>query len=390
MIVITGLVGWKLQGIIYQSRFEGKLDFESVLLDEPTVYERWQYFFIDGYSVKVASDQILEYADRLHIVGEDKGGRIDNPQIQKVGKSDFHWRLFLARSFLKEKIFQAIPQPQASFLAGILLGTREDLPKSFKENLIKTGTIHVVVVSGYNIAVVGGFLASLSKFLNRRLASVLAITGIVFYTLLVGADPPAARAAIMGSLAFFAVLTGRQRFSFFSLLLAGFVMLIAQPSVLANISFQLSFMATAGIIFFHRLIYSYVKRLPEPINEDLATTISAQVLVIPIIFYHFGSISLLSPIVNSLVLWVIPLATILGFAFLAISFLVWPIAQIISWVIWALLSIFIFTVDFFAQAEFAYLKFETKNFFILIGYYLVLTGVILQNRYAKLAKRKQV
>ena len=386
-VLAVGVLFLRFQSL--EPKKEGsRLEFRATLLDGPRVYDRWQYFSVKDYRVKVSSSQVYSYGDILEIKGQLENARLNSPDIKVIGQSTFHRSLFLIRSRLKEKIFKALPQPQASLLAGILLGAREDLPGDFRENLIKTGTIHVVVVSGYNIAVVGGFLASLSIFLNRRLASILAIIGILAYTLLVGADPPAVRAAIMGSLAFFAVLTGKQRFSLYSLILAGFVMLFIQPFILANISFQLSFMATAGIIFSHDTIYAFVKNLPKPINDDLATTLSAQILVIPLIFYHFGSVSLLSPLVNSFILWIVPLATVLGFIFLLVSFVVWPLALLISWVVWSLLSIFVYLVDFFSKFGFAYLNLEPKNHIFLAGYYLVLAAVVYYVKNGRMVKNK--
>jgi competence protein ComEC len=386
LLIFVSFLVWRFQSVSQPQ--EGTVKFKSTLLDEPKVYERWQYFYIDRYSVKTTSAQVYNYGDVLELEGEISGGRIDKPKIAKVGESIFQKRLFWLRSNLKEKIFSAIPQPQASFLAGILLGIREDLPEDFKDNLIKTGTIHVVVVSGYNISVVGGFLAGLARFFPRRIAIITALFGIAFYTLLVGADPPALRAAIMGSLAFFAIFFGRQRFSLYSLILSAVIMFLFKPSIVSNISFQLSFLATTGIILFHERIFSLFKRLPNPLNGDLATTLSAQILVIPVIFYHFGSVSVISPLVNSLVLWVIPLSTILGFIFLVVSFLIWPIAIIISWVLWALLSIFVFVADVFSKLPIAYFSFEPGNLVYLTTYYTILFGTVFYWKYVRVAKAK--
>lgn len=386
LILLAGFLVWRVQGA--QRPTEGYINFKATLLDQPSVYEKWQYFFINGYSVKVDSKSFFEVGDILEIEGELSDGRLTKPEIKKVGESVWQKNLFSLRSKLKGKIFSALPQPQAGFLAGILLGEREDLTEKFKENLRRSGTIHVVVVSGYNISVVGGFLAGLARFVHRRIATILAILGIIFYTLLVGADPPAIRAAIMGSLAFFAVLSGRQRFSLYSLLLSSFIMIVASPNIISNISFQLSFLATGGIILFHEKIFTFLKFLPKPFNEDLATTLSAQILVVPIIYYHFGSVSAISPLVNGLVLWVIPLSTIAGFVFLAVSFLAWPIAVAVSWVLWALLTIFIFIVEFFGQLSIGYFSFSSGNFLPLVIYYFLLTILLIYLKYERVASSK--
>ena len=119
------------------------------------------------------------------------------------------------------------------------------LPKDFEEALRNTGTIHLVVVSGYNIMIVGGFFLLLAGFIKRKYAITLSISAIVIYTLLTGAQAPTVRAAIMGGLAFSATFLGRQNLPFYTLLLAAFIMLIINHSTFSDIAFQLSFLATA-------------------------------------------------------------------------------------------------------------------------------------------------
>jgi competence protein ComEC len=364
----------------------GQVRFGGTLLEEPKVYRNWQYFDIDGYRIKAPSQLEISYGDELQVEGKAEEGRLADPKIGIVGTSKLHKTLYAIRRSLKSKIFENLSEPQASLLAGITLGAKEDLPKDFYESLRRTGTIHVVVVSGYNISVVAGLLIGLSRFIRRQIAIILALLAITFYTLLVGADPPAVRAAIMGAIAFTAVFLGRQRFSFYSLMLAATIMILVKPIVLSDIGFQLSFLATAGIILFREKIFNFLRFLPKAFNDDFSTTLAAQSLVVPVIFYHFGSVSAISPVANALVLWTIPLATILGFVFLAISFVIPFVAAAISWVIWAILTFFVLLVEAFSKVSFTQFSFTPKEILPLIIYYTLLGGLIIYFKYVRAAK----
>ena len=391
LIVILGIaaiVFWRFNSF-YPIQTDGYVKTEGTLLEEPKVFGKWQYFNIDVYRVKISSETKINYADNLRIEGKLVEGRFIEPNIEVAGSSTWRKVLFSIRSNLKERIFAKIAEPQASLLAGIVLGAKEDLPETFKESLRTTGTIHVVVVSGYNISVVAGLLIGLSRFIKRQFAIILALIAITFYTLLVGADPPAVRAAIMGAVTFSAVFLGRQRFALYSLGLAGFIMIMVSPSVITNIGFQLSFLATVGIILFQPKILKFLQMVPKPFNEDLATTLSAQSLVIPVLFYHFGSVSAISPVANALILWTIPLVTIIGFLYLAVSFIIPFFAVAIAWVLWALLSIFVFVVELFGRISIAHFEFESNQLLPLVIYYLGLILIVSYLKYGGVAHTKQ-
>ncbi|OGY23251.1 MAG: hypothetical protein A2172_02670 [Candidatus Woykebacteria bacterium RBG_13_40_15] len=367
---------------------EGFVEFKATLLEEPKIFRNWQYFDIDGYILQTVSDPTFEYGDILKIKGQLVGGKLSSPLIEKVGESTWQRKLYFFRQKLNDKITATLPQPESALLAGIVLGEKENLPADLKDSLVRSGTIHVVVVSGYNISVVSGFLIGLAGFVHRRVAIILGLVGIAFYTFLVGADPPAVRAAIMGGLAFFAAFFGRQTFTFYALILAGSLMFILEPAVLSNIGFQLSFLATAGIVVFQKRVLSIFRLLPKPLNDDLSTTVSAQLLVAPVIFYHFGSVSAISPAANAAVLWIIPIATILGFIFLLAAFIFMPIATIIGWIIWALLFTFISLVNIFSKLPISYFTFKPSNILVLVFYYLCVLVIFLYLIYGRLAKSK--
>ena len=388
LLLFLSLFFWRVFSYL-PIQTDGYLKVRSTLLEEPKEYGKWQYFSLDVYRVKANSEHELNYGDILLIEGEVTKSRFTDPKIRVAGTSTWRKILFNIREGLREKIFEYFSEPQASLLAGITLGSKEDLPESFKDSLIQTGTIHVVVVSGYNISVVAGFLVGLSKFIKRQYATIFALLVIVFYTLLVGAEPPAVRAAIMGSVAFAAITLGRQRLPLYSLILAALLMTVISPIVVTEVGFQLSFLATAGIILFQKQLLNFLSFLPKPFSEDLSTTLAAQSLVVPVIFYHFGSVSAISPVANATTLWTIPIATVLGFLFIAASFTLPFFAQILSWVVWSFLFIFTSLVEVFSKLPITSFEFEPKQILPISVYYGVLVLAVYYFKYVRKAKAKQ-
>jgi len=244
------------------------------------------------------------------------------------------------------------------------------MSKDFQQDLRKTGTIHIVVASGYNISVIAGLLISvILRFTKRQFALFLSFFVILAYTLMTGAEPPVVRAAIMGSLTFLAQFLGREKDAWRALVFAAAAILLVNPLLLFDLGFQLSFLATAGILAFGGEKESLI-------GNDLRTTLAAQAGVLPILLSNFGQISVLSPLINILVLFVVPLIMILGLIIAFFGLLWHPLAQIASWFAWVPLTYFIKVVEWFGN--FPWVSFEVGkiSFWWGIGYYLFLAIII--------------
>ena len=159
------------------------------------------------------------------------------PLIEKVGEGKgSKLRLILARTkhSFEEKIDNVLPEPHGAFLKGLLLGERESLPQDLIENFKKTGTTHIVALSGYNITMVGRFFVALLLFLTIpfRLAFWLASAGIILFVILTGASPAVVRAGIMGILVLLAQREGRAYHMTNALALAAAAMVFQNPKIL--------------------------------------------------------------------------------------------------------------------------------------------------------------
>jgi competence protein ComEC len=316
--------------------------------------------------INIFKSQYISFFPTIHLLEEKE---------TLIGKTDFKRCLLKTRGQIEEKVKRFLPEPQASLLLGIVLGVKTQMPENFWQDLRKTGTLHLVVASGQNVVIVAGFLTSISVwFLKRRWAILMAILGIVIYVLMVGAEAPAVRAGLMAIMIFTGQFFGRETNPGLFLLLTVMVMLLIWPLILFDIGFQLSFAATAGLIWLYPLLLTRLSALGKitVLGESLLVTIAAQLATLPILLVNFGQFSWLSPLINALVLPLIPLLMVFGFVIAILSFFSSFLAQLISWLIWPFLSWFVKVVEFFGSLSWINWEIGKVSFWWALLYYLLL------------------
>lgn len=246
-----------------------------------------------------------------------------------------------------------LPEPEAALVGGIVLGEKSNLGADFYQALVDSGTIHIVVASGYNVMIVGGMVLSILTYLwKRKWATGGAIGAMAVYALLAGGEAPVVRAVIMGSLVFGGQVLGRRSFCWWSLFLAAWVMVMIDPFLVEKISFQLTVAASGGLV----LLEPRLRRWAEGLNwgwlklilkTELVPTLSAQAMTGPIIWWHFQRLSWTAPISNVLVLPLVPLIMLLGGVMLLLG-LVWlPLGQVVGWLVYSLAHLLVVIVEAF-------------------------------------------
>jgi competence protein ComEC len=217
---------------------------------------------------------------------------------------DFSCRL---RRWAQERLFNLLPFPQNALLDGILLGERGALPGEMVEAFMETGTVHILAVSGMITAFIAGVLFILLRAcqIPRKGAAGLTLAGILFFIGLTGAHPPVCRAGLFAVLALLAVIFEKRVHGGALLLTTAWVLVMVNPFVLQDLSFQISFLATAGLMVLGRRLESFLRPVWEPVRGLLAATAAAQVSVWCLLIYSFNQLSLYSLIAN---LFIVPLA----------------------------------------------------------------------------------
>lgn len=251
-------------------------------------------------------------------------------------------------------ISHILPEPHAGLLSGILFGVKTSLSPELKNALQITGTLHIIALSGMNITIlVSLFFSTFIQFLPRWVASILTVGVIALFVWFVGSSPSVIRAAIMGCITLLAPLTGRVSIALVTWAIASGSMLLFHPAWISDISYQLSVLASLGMILFSRTTINGQNKLIQTIQKELTTTLSAQVFTLPLIFVVFGRISLISPITNLLIGWTIPVITVLGLLLSFVGIFWLPLAYPIAWVSWVFLEFLIKVVMITSQIPLA-------------------------------------
>lgn len=249
---------------------------------------------------------------------------ISYPYLQILKGERGFWLKRLALQFkgrLKKIINQSFSNAGAAFLKAIFLGDRSDMSFLFRNQLAAIGLIHLIAVSGLHLVILTSLFLVLAKHLkiNHTWTLSFALIFLWLFVLLVGGRPSILRAAIMSSLLLVGEFVHRPALSLRSLILAAAILLLANPfSLRMDVGFQLSFLAVLGIIWLKPFMAT--KRKQSVTLDLIETTFAAQILVWPLLLYHFGQASIISPLSNLLVTPFLPLLFGLGFSFLFLEF----------------------------------------------------------------------
>ncbi|MCB9812309.1 ComEC/Rec2 family competence protein [Candidatus Nomurabacteria bacterium] len=282
--------------------------------------------------------------------------------------------LLSAKQHFLTSLKNLIPEPAAGLGAGILLGVQSALGTDIEEDFRRTGIIHIVVLSGYNVMLVVAFiLFCFSFFLRLRWRIVAALVAITAFAFIVGLSATVVRATLMAALVLLAQYFGRQYDVLRALMFAGVLMLLINPYLLIyDIGFQLSFMATLGLVLVLPQFESTVAQGKTRIGvrEFFLSTLATQIAVLPLLMYHIGQVSLIALIVNVLVLPVVPIAMLLTFLAGVIGLVLPSLGAVVAYVATLSLQYILLVAKWFAAVPLAVVPvpaFSAWGVFLMYG-----------------------
>ena len=340
------------------------LDLQTGILVRAYVHEKYEYgqeIIITGVVQKpelFTSDTHRDF-NYIHYLAKDDVYYIipyADVDVVSEGKMNIQRSLYAIKAKFLYHIYRFIPEPESGLLAGILFGEKSALDKDLKEKFRIVGLMHIVVLSGYNISLVIQIFTRVLHFLPRGIRSLLSILGILTFAILVGAGPTVIRASIMALFIVLAEVLGGHYNISRALFIAGVLMVVWNPKVLYfDLSFQLSFLATYGLIVLSPKIEEWFKTLPTflSIRESAVATVCAQIMVLPLILYSIGEFSLISPIVNVLVLFAVPISMFFGFITAILAIFIPILTPVFALVTIYFLKYQLWIVDIFSKFSFS-------------------------------------
>ncbi len=364
----------------------------------------------------------FEYGDTLRITGElktppqlgdfDYQGYLAHQGIHATmfypgievldtgqGLAPLTW-VYSLRGRLSQTLAQVLPEPQASLAQGVVLGIRGNIPQELRDDFSRSGTAHLLAISGLHLGIMAGILLGIGLWLFGRryyLYVWLALVAVWLYTVITGMNPPVVRGAIMASLFLLAEALGRQRSGMVALTFAAAIMVGVHPYILGDASFQLSFLAMTGLVFIFPILRDWgrsvvARTLGEEgalvstanvVVDTWSATLGAVIAIWPVVAYYFGIISLVGPLATFLALPALPgiiaagvLAALVGLASLAV-------AQAIGWLAWLFLSYTVLVVGGLGSSSLSSVGVESIHPALIWSYYPVLAAAIWWHSYRK-------
>jgi competence protein ComEC len=347
----------------------------SCKLQEPKNFEGFDY------QQYLAKDDIysVAYNPQAEITGRDKGNKIKAS-------------LFKLKDKFEGNLGKILPEPQASYADGLVLGEKSTLPQNILNNFSTVGITHIIALSGFNITIIA---ESLRRFFNSIMVSRnssfwITVIFIIGFVVMTGASASIVRAAVMGILLILARKSGRLYSIRNALVFAGLIMIFLNPKILRfDLGFQLSFLAALGLIYISPLFEKYFLWLPKrfDIQGIASATLGAQLAVFPLLLFSFGKLSLISPVANLLILPFVPLAMFWIFLSGFLSFIWLVPTRIIAWISWLILTYQIKIAELLAKIPYAAINVNI-GWVWLVVMYAALWGVIILNSKIKMQKAK--
>ena len=369
---------------INKEKIKGKIYFKSLL------YPRYEYGDVLQVSCDLAAPEPIEdFHYDMHLARLGVFSACYNPEINIIGTGggNFILRGVLSlKQVIAERINLLWHEPYAGFVAGLLYGYRGGLG-NLQDDFNRAGVTHIVAISGYNISIIAFVLITIfvRLWIPRKNAFWFISLGILLFVIFAGAGGSVIRAGIMGFLVLLAKYLGRPKAIANVLGLTAVLMTLFNPLVLIwDAGFQLSFLATLGLIYLSPYLQRIFCKVPEFIGlkESFVSTVAAIIATLPLILFQFGRLSIVAPIVNVLILWLIPWIMVFGFVSVLASFIFYPLGQVLSWVTFAGLKYITVTVHWFSSLLFAAVDFTIPLW--AVGFLYILMVIFLIKNKQKL------
>lgn len=400
----------------YENFISKNVKFEGVIVDDPDIRLNSKHLYI---KIKNTDNQILVFTERGNDVSYGDmvlvSGLLKEPEnfITNSGK-EFNYNRYLANqgiyfiiknakvdvishghgnkiktilfgfknSFIKN-INRVIGNPESDLANGLILGVKGSFDDELKQNFIETGTIHIVALSGYNVSIVAeNIMRIFGLIFSQTVSVVFGGLSIILFIVMTGASSTAVRAGIMAMIMLLGRLSGRSYLALRALIIAALLMIAYNPLVISDMSFQLSFLATFGVLTLTPNIIGWFRFITMRfgLREMFAATISASIAVLPLILYLTGVLSIFSLPANILILPIIPIIMLFVFITGICGFIFLPFSIVFGYISNILLSYVLSVIKFFATLQFSSLNIISFPIWLTILIYIFIIWFVFKKK----------
>ena len=413
-IVVEGIIVSHQEEREYKDRYKVKV----LTVNSSEKYHSTQIY------IEVKKDIKFQYGDKVILQGEFRKGseqrntggfnyqlylksihmygtlKVEN--YQKISSDNVNWiskSINTIKLAISENIENILEKEEAQIVKGLILGDTTALEDELKEKFQIANISHVLAVSGMHIVyIVIGIEVVFKKWLGKRYVKYVIIFGLVFYMSITGFTSSIVRAGIMGMMNIFAFLVYRKNDIWTSIAISLGIILIQNPYAITGVGLQLSYLGTIGIILFNKNIKQYldnvkwiknnirikrskqISKIIENLKDMISVTLSAQLMILPIMLYHFNLIGIYFVITNILVSIIIGPIMFLSIIFIFSSFIHLQISQFISiFLSFGIQSLI--QISNLANLPFSKIYVPTPSILFIFIYYI---GILLGNQIYKI------
>lgn len=326
---------------------------------------------------------------------------VDKKDVKVVNKNNTNIIELLAnkvRNSMKGKIEQNLSAATSGLLSGMLIGDKSNLPKEIQEDFRNSSLSHILAISGMHVSYVMlgiTFLISKMKF-SKKISKIITIVILLFFIILTGKTASVERACFMSVYAILASLLHKRANVLASISISILIILIINPYSILDIGLQLSYGGTLGIVLIYPILkkckkskkekakenkfQKLIQKIKEKILDIIRITVSANLVIFPIILYQYNTMSFTFIISNLLISSIIGIIIILGLISVFASYIFMPLAKIMFFLTQILLNILAQTAHLCAKLPFSKVYFPTPKIYVILIYYLFLIYIILAKR----------
>ncbi len=297
------------------------------------------------------------------------------------GENEFYTLLGKTKIYLRDT-FRYLYKDKSDFINSLILGQKENLSKEEKDMFSKTGTSHVIAISGLHTGILCTMIAIIINGINKFYKLIILTIVMVLYSIIVGFSPSISRSIVFVIIMYLAIFLEEKRDGICTLSLIGAFLLVNNPYTIYNTSFQLSFLATLSIIYFYKIINKYLK------ISIVSISISANILTWPIVYYVFEGIPVLFILGNVIVVPVIGL--IMNLSVISVILFRFSIlmSKILAYLSKSIIIMVYYLLDKLAENKLAYIEINNPKLFYVTFYYILIFSYMIY-RELKIMKEQE-
>lgn len=316
-----------------------------------------------GYNYK-------QYLKTKKIIGTVE---LEKAKILKSSNGSFIHNI---QKYIKDTINGTLTDEEGNLLLAILLGDKDKLSEDIQESFKTSNLSHMLAVSGAHVSyiILGLTYVLQNSIIGKKNGKIVCIFFLLVFMAITNFTPSVTRACIMAVLTLFSGIVYRKSNVYTNISVAALITLIFNPYSLLDLGFQLSYGGTIGIIIFIKRIQEKKSnsKVVNYIKQMALVSIYANIIIIPIMMYHFNTVSLTFIISNIMASPILGIIVINGFLFIITSITVKPLIRLIAIFIKPILSILIKISQICSKLPFSNILVVTPYMFNVISYYAII------------------